>query len=141
LAACKYRTVGLAVSDFAQVFAWGLVMADSFDRRDVLKRVAAVAAVTAANAGCPVEAKVVDAEPRPLFFVLECQNRLSPANRQALRECWEACFKGPERFPVIILDGGLTLKAAYGNPPAGQDFEIRPAKGLFAWLARIFRSA
>lgn len=78
-----------------------------------MNRREAIAALTVACGATGLKSahiKVFDKQPKPLMAVIECDEALTPARIQALRDAWNACRElDPEIPPCVVLERGLKV--------------------------------
>lgn len=77
------------------------------NRREVLSALTAACGATGLKSA---NIKVIDRDPAPLMAVIECDEALTPARVQALRDAWNACRTlNPEIPPCVVLERGVTV--------------------------------
>lgn len=82
------------------------------NRRDAL---ASLGAAVAAATMSPTTVKAIEAEPRPLCFVVETDKECHTLDPEAVQKYFDEVFGGKCPVPVIVCLPGMTVKAIGGT--------------------------
>lgn len=78
------------------------------DRREALSALTGLGMATGAAWS---DAKVIEAEPKPLLFVLRVSEPISESDVARIHAEWERLWQGPPPAPLAIVPQGATLDA------------------------------